>query len=116
MSTYLRSQPGRLLLVAAAIMLFAGGLYGLRQQLIVFALAPPVAVAIALVAVGLSVDRCPSGALFAVTLLPVLLLFLVVGVGLAATEGRVYWGWGFIALGAVAAVKSVFPRWRTRWV
>lgn len=92
-------------------MLFSGGIFALRQHLIVFALAPPVAIVVALVAVALSVERCPSGALFAVTLLPVFLLFFVVGVGFAATQGRVYWGWAFMALGALAASRAVLPRW-----
>ena len=96
------STPGRILLVAAAIALFCGAAHALTNSIMVFAIGMPVTIALALVAAGLSIGDYPTEAMFLVTVGPVGLFLLQLGIGIAGDSHR-GWGYGFALLGLVVA-------------
>jgi len=109
MEPFSQTTPGRLLLVASAIALLAGASYVLAGSLMALAIGFPIAVAMSLVAAGLSIGEHAVQALIIVTLGPIALFLFAVGVGVSA-ESHHAWAYAFGVLGVAALVASVRGR------
>lgn len=110
MEVFWQSVAGRVLLTAMGIANASAATYALSGNVHALGIGLPIAIALGIVAIGLAVASHPTHALFGVILLPFLLFLLALGSGVALSDPRPSWGWGFLVIAVLAIVGAVRPK------
>ncbi len=105
---FFSSNPGRLVMLAAACFLGAAAWLLVAGNLYALGIGMPVGITLAFVGVGLGMTDYPKETMMSLLLLPPALFGFIYLMGEFSTGTR-SWGWGIGALAALALLKAAIP-------
>lgn len=104
--SFLSTTTGRLLLVSAAIYLFAAGGYLLWSSFVAFGLGMPAGITVSFIAVGLGSREHVKETLMTVICMPPVLWGFMYLLGELKYQDASGWGWGIMLIGVLALGRA----------